>query len=170
MASLIVDGGDHIGREVNDLLEVLRSDIEQVPQTGGNPLEIPDMGHRGNQLNMSHTLTTHVGAGHLDAAALTDDALEADALVLAAVALPVPGRSEDLLAEQAVTLGFEGAVVNGLGLLDLAVAPRTDLVGRGQADLQPVVVVGVQHDCSLSPTRVGGSPSSSGRVPVGVSV
>ena len=170
VASLIVDGGDHIGREVNDLLEVLRSDIEQVPQTGGNPLEIPDMGHRGNQLNMSHTLTTHVGAGHLDAAALTDDALEADALVLAAVALPVPGRSEDLLAEQAVTLGFEGAVVNGLGLLDLAVAPRTDLVGRGQADLQPVVVVGVQHDCSLSPTRVGGSPSSSGRVPVGVSV
>ena len=170
VASLIVDGGDHIGREVNDLLEVLRSDIEQVPQTGGNPLEIPDMGHRGNQLNMSHTLTTHVGAGHLDAAALTDDALEADALVLAAVALPVPGRSEDLLAEQAVTLGFEGAVVDGLGLLDLAVAPRTDLVGRGQADLQPVVVVGVQHDCSLSPTRVGGSPSSSGRVPVGVSV
>jgi len=119
---------------------------------------------------MSHTLTTHVGAGHLDAAALTDDALEADALVLAAVALPVPGRSEDRLAEQAVTRGFEGAVVNGLGLLDIAVAPRTELVGRGQADLQPGVVVGGQHDCSLSPTLVGGSPSSSGRVPVGVSV
>jgi hypothetical protein len=35
-------------------------------------------------------------------------------------------RSEDPLAEQAVPLGLEGPVVDGFGLLDLAVGPRPD--------------------------------------------
>jgi hypothetical protein len=65
---------------------------------------------------VAHPLTTHLGASYLDAAALADDALEADALVLAAVALPVASRSEDLLAEQAVLLWLERAVVDGLRL------------------------------------------------------
>jgi hypothetical protein len=70
---------------------------------------------------VAHPLTPYLGAGHLDAAALTDDALEADALVLAAVAFPVAGRTEDLLAEESVLLGLERPVVDGLWLLDLAV-------------------------------------------------
>src|SRR3978361_950200 len=86
----------------------------------------------------SHAVTTNLGAGHLDAAALADDALEAHALVLAAVALPVPGGTEDLLAEETVTLGLERAVVDRLRLLDLAVAPRADVVRSGQADLKLV--------------------------------
>jgi hypothetical protein len=81
---------------------------------------------------VAHALAAHLGAGHLDAAALADDALEADALVLAAGALPVLGGTEDLLAEQAVLLGLERAVVDGLGLLDLAVRPAANLVGRGE--------------------------------------
>lgn len=71
---------------------------------------------------MPHALTTHVGTSHLDATALTDDALEANTLVLAAVTLPVTSRAENLLTEEAVTLWLKSAVVNGLGLLDLAVA------------------------------------------------
>jgi hypothetical protein len=43
------------------------------------------------------------------------------ALVLAAQALVVLDRPEDARAEQAVPLRLEGAVVDRLGLLDLAV-------------------------------------------------
>ena len=49
-----------------------------------------------------------------------DYALVADALVLAAVALPVPAGTEDALVEQAVLLGAESSIVDGLGLGDLA--------------------------------------------------
>ena len=122
-----VDAGDHVGREVDDLLEVLRREVEQVAQAARDTLEVPDVGDGGGELDVAHPLTTHRRAGHLDAAALADDALEADPLVLAAGALPVPGRAEDLLAEESVLLGLEGAVVDRLGLLDLTVAPGTDV-------------------------------------------
>src|SRR5690606_9554377 len=119
--------------------------VQQVAEPAGHALEVPDVGDRGGQLDVAHPLAAHLGAGHLDAAALTDDALEADALVLAAVALPVPGGTEDLLAEEAVLLRLQGAVVDGLRLLDLAVRPLTDVVGRGQADAQLVEEIDVEH-------------------------
>ena len=71
---------------------------------------------------------------HLDAALLADHALELHALVLAAQALVVLGRPEDAGAEQAVPLRLEGAVVDGLGLLDLAVGPAEDLFRAGDRD------------------------------------
>src|SRR5262249_40586201 len=56
------------------------------------------------------------------------------ALVLAAVALVVLHRPEDLRAEQAVAFRLERAVVDRLGLLHLTARPLLDLVGRGQRD------------------------------------
>ena len=146
VARVLVDGGDHVRREVDDLLEVLRGEVEQVAEPARDTLEVPDVGDRGGELDVAHPLAADLGAGHLDAAALADDALEAHPLVLAAVALPVPGGTEDLLAEEAVTLGLERAVVDGLRLLDLAVAPRADVVRGGQADLKLVEEVHVEHD------------------------
>ena len=155
--------GDHVGREVDDLLEVLRRQVEQVAQAARDALEVPDVRDRRGQLDVAHPLTTHLGAGDLDAAALADDALEAHALVLAAVALPVPGRTEDLLAEEPVLLGLEGAVVDGLGLLDLAVRPRADVVGGGQADAQLVEEVDVEHCGSFFRWFVSRPSSGMGR-------
>ncbi len=152
-AALLVDVRDHVRREVDDLLQVLRSEVEQVTEARRNALEVPDVGDGSGQLDVAHPLTAHLGAGHLDAAALTDDALEADALVLAAVALPVPGGAEDLLAEEPVLFRLEGAVVDRLGLLDLAVAPLTDVVSGGQADPELVEEVDVEHYASI-PLRV----------------
>ena len=146
---VVVDGGDHVRREVDDLLEVLRRQVEQVAEPARDTLEVPDVRDRGGQLDVAHPLAADLRAGHLDAAALADDALEAHPLVLAAVALPVPGGTEDLLAEEAVTLGLERAVVDGLGLLDLAVAPLTDVVSGGEADAKLVEEVDVQQDCSF---------------------
>ena len=59
-------------------------------------------------------------------------------LILAAVALPVLSGPENLLAEQTVPLGLEGAVVDGLGLFDLAVRPFTDHLRRSDSDFNGV--------------------------------
>jgi hypothetical protein len=59
-----------------------------------------------------------------------------EALVLAAEALVVLDRPEDLGTEKAVALGLEGAVVDGLGLLDFTVGPGTDLV----REARPMVI------------------------------
>ena len=120
LAILLVDRGDDRRREVEDLLEVLGSDVEQVAHARRNALEVPDVADGRGELDVAHAVATHLGASDLDAAALAHDALEAHALVLAAVALPVLGRTEDLLAEESVLLRLERAVVDGLGLLDLA--------------------------------------------------
>ena len=142
---LVVHRGDQVGREVDDLLEVLGRQVEQVAQPRRDALEEPDVGDRSGQLDVAHPLTADLGPGHLDAAALADDALEPDPLVLAAVALPVPGGTEDLLAEETILLRTQRPVVDGLGLLHLTVRPLADVVAGGQADAQLVEEVDVEH-------------------------
>ena len=150
VTALVVDPRDDVRGEVDDLLEALRRDVEQVAETARDTLEVPDVRDRRGQLDVAHALAAHLRARDLDATALADDALEADALVLAAVALPVLGRTEDLLAEQAVLLRLERAVVDRLGLLDLAVRPRADLVRGGERDRELGGVVDVEHWCLVS--------------------
>src|SRR5690606_31775594 len=82
----------------------------------------------------------HLGQGDFDAALLADHAAVLEALVLAAEALVVLDGTEDLGAEQAVTLGLERAVVDRLGLLYFPVRPRTNLLGRGQSDADRIEV------------------------------
>src|SRR5437868_7988037 len=83
---------------------------------------------------MAHPLAADLRDGDLDAALLADDSLVFHALVLAAQAFVILDRTEDARAEQPVTLGLERAVVDRLGLLDLAERPAADLVGRRDAD------------------------------------
>ena len=120
LARLVVDPGDDRGGEVEDLLELLGSHVEQVADPARHALEEPDVRDRRGQVDVAHALAAHLGARDLDAAALADDALVADALVLAAVALPVLGGTEDALAEEPVLLGLQRPVVDGLRLGDLA--------------------------------------------------
>src|SRR5206468_10749827 len=109
-----VDARDDVRGEVDDALEVLRSEIEEVAEPRGNALEVPDVGNRSRELDVTHPVATDLRPGDLDAATLADDALEPDPLVLAAVAFPVPRGTEDALAEQAVLLGLQRAVVDRL--------------------------------------------------------
>ena len=152
MALVVVDPGHQVGGEVDDLLELLGLELflrldagQQVGEPRPGAAQVPDVHHRCLQLDVAHPLPTHLRAGHLDAAALADDPLEAHPLVLAAVALPVTSRSEDLLAEQAVLLRAQRAVVDRLRLLHLAVRPRADLIRGGQPDLELVEHVHVKH-------------------------
>ena len=130
--------GDDIGGEIQHLLQDPGADVQQQTHPGGNALEVPDVAHGRGQLNVAHTLPAHLGAGDLHAAAVADLTLEADLLILAAVALPVLGGPEDLLAEQAVPLGLEGAVVDGLRLFHLAEGPLTDHFRRSDTDLNSI--------------------------------
>src|SRR5207248_1123273 len=104
LALLDVDGRDDRGREVEDLLELTRRDVEQVADAARHALEEPDVRDRRGEVDVTHALAAHLLPRHLDAAALADDPLVADALVLAAVALPVLRRTEDALAEETVAL------------------------------------------------------------------
>ncbi len=149
-AAVLVHLGDDRGGEVEDLLKLLGGDVEHVADAARDALEEPDVADRGGQVDVTHALTTDLGPRDLDATALADDALVADALVLAAVALPVLGRTEDLLAEEPVLLRLERAVVDRLGLGDLARAPLPDLLGGGQTDRDGVEVVDVDHVKRLS--------------------
>src|SRR4029079_18292188 len=146
-----VDRCDDRGSEVENLLELARSDVEQVADAARHALEEPDVRDRRRQVDVTHALAPHLLARHLDAAALADDALVADALVLAAVALPVLGRTEDALAEQAVALGLERAVVDRLRLGDLARRPVADLLRRREPDADRVEVIDVDQSVPLSP-------------------
>src|SRR5947208_6387621 len=83
---------------------------------------------------MAHALAPDLRDGDLDAALFANDSLVLHALVLAAQAFVVLDRAEDAGAEQTVTLGLERAVVDRLGLLDLAEGPAADLVWRRDAD------------------------------------
>src|SRR5699024_7943559 len=80
LTGLVVDAGDDVGGEVDDLLKVLRRQVQEVSQSRGHTLEVPDVRDRGGQLDVAHPLAADLRAGHLDTTALTDDALEADAL------------------------------------------------------------------------------------------
>ena len=119
---------DHVGLEVEDLLELLERHVEERADARGEALQKPDVGDRRGQVDVAHALAAHLRLDDLDATLLAHHAAVAHALVLAAVALVVLRRAEDLRAEEPVPLRLEGAVVDGLGLLHLAVRPRADLV------------------------------------------
>ena len=109
----------------------------------GTPLKYQMWLTGRGELDVPHAIAAHLGARHLDAAALAHDALEANALVLAAVALPVLGRAEDLLAEESVLLRLERAVVDRLGLLYLAARPLPNLLRAREPDAEPVEIIDV---------------------------
>src|SRR5205807_6333896 len=99
---------DDVAGEVQHLLQRPGADVQNQRERAGHALQIPDMAHRRGQLDVAHPLAADLRAGDLDAAAVTDNALELDLLVAAAVALPVLDRTEDPLAEEAIALRLEG--------------------------------------------------------------
>ena len=80
---------------------------------------------------MTQALAPHPGQSDFDAALIADDPAMLHALVLSAQALPIGDGPENARAEQTVTFGLKGPVVDGLGLSDFPVRPAPDLLGRG---------------------------------------
>ncbi len=133
---------DHdVGFEIQHALDGAQRHVQQQADARGQRLEEPDVRDRAGQLDVAHALAAHLGHGDFHAALLAHHAAMLEALVLAAEALVILDRPEDLGAEQAIALGLEGTVVDGLRLLHFAVGPGTDGLRRGQADLDRVEVL-----------------------------
>jgi hypothetical protein len=112
-------------------LDVPDAQVQQLSHPGGYALEVPYVGDRHRQLDVPQAFPADLGLRDLDLALVADHPAVPYPLVLAAVALPVLHRSEDPLAEEAVALGLEGPVVDGLRLRHLAVGPLPDGLRRG---------------------------------------
>ncbi len=125
---------DHESLKVENALDVAQRHVEHHAKTAGQRLEEPDVGGRRGQLNVAHAFAANLALRHFDAALFADDAAVLQALVLATQALVVLDRAEDLGAEQAIALGLEGTVVDGLRLLHFTIGPGPDLLRRGQPD------------------------------------
>src|SRR5207245_11772575 len=80
-----------VGGEVDDLLQVLRGEVEQVAEPGGDALEVPDVGDGSGQLDVAHAVSANIRPGDLAAAALAAVPLGPDALPLPALAPPAAG-------------------------------------------------------------------------------
>src|SRR6476469_2279285 len=114
---------DAVVRVIDDLLELTQRDVEQIAHRAGQRLEEPDVRDGYGELDVPHALATDARQGDFDAATIADHATITDALVLAAMAFPVLDGTEDALAEEAILLGLERAVVDRLRLGDLAPRP-----------------------------------------------
>ena len=125
---------DDVGLEVEDALEVAQRDVEQVSDAARQPLEEPHVADRRGQRDVAEALAPHLRLRDLDAALVADHAAVLHPLVLAAEALPVGDRAEDLRAEQPVPFGLERPVVDRFRLRHLAVRPGEDLLRRREAD------------------------------------
>ena len=106
------------------------------------------MGDGNGKVDVTHALAADTTQADFHAATVANDVLVLDALVLAAGALPVPGGTEDTLAEETALLGLEGPVVDGLGVLYFPFTPATDglRVGDGDSDLIKVGLDGISQD------------------------
>jgi hypothetical protein len=89
---------------------------------------------------MAEAFAANFAERDFHAALVADHAAVLHPLVLAAQAFPVGDGAKNLGAEQAVTLGFEGAVVDGLRLGDFAVGPGTDFFRTRQADANGIEI------------------------------
>ena len=125
---------DEVFLVVDDRLQFLGRDTEQRSHLGRQGAEIPDMGNGNDELDMTHTLTTHFLLGYLHTASFADDTFVTDAFVFTTVALVVFGRTEDTLTEQTVTFRFVGTIVNRFRLEHLARGDLHDLIGRSETD------------------------------------
>ena len=132
---------DHEGLEVQHALDLAQRHVEHQTDARRQRLQEPDVRGRACELDVAHALAAHLGLRHLDAALLAHDTAVLQALVLAAQALVVLHRPEDLGAEEAVPFRLEGPVVDGLRLLDFAEGPRADHFRGGELDPDRVEVL-----------------------------
>ena len=118
---------------VNNHIEFFSRQTKQITYLVWQRLEIPNVCDRHNQLDVAHTLTTYLLFCNFNTATVADNAFIADAFVLAAVALIVLNRTEDALAEQAVTFWLVCTVVDCFRLQHLTARTLENLFRRCQA-------------------------------------
>ena len=121
---------DEVILVINHALQVARGHVQDEADARRHALEEPDVARGHGQFDVAHALAADAGERHFHAATVADDAAVLDAFVLAAGTFPVLDGTENAFAEKAALFRLERAVVDGLGILDFALAPRPDGIGR----------------------------------------
>ena len=116
--------------------------VEGQAETAGHTLVEPNVADGHGQFDVAHALAPDATQSYFDTAAVADDALVLDALILAAGALPVTGWPEDALTEETTFFGFERPVVDGFRVLYFTPAPALDGGGRSHGNGHVVKALG----------------------------
>jgi hypothetical protein len=114
--------------KINNSLKVTCRQVQQQAYAAGDAPGIPDVAYRAGQIDVAHSFPADFGLGYFNLAFITDNPFIADALVLAAGAFKVLGRTKNSLAKKAVTLRFKGSVINCFWFGYLAIRPSQYLV------------------------------------------
>src|SRR5260370_2336142 len=131
---------DDEGFEIKDALKIAHRNVQQIPDAAGQALKEPHVRTGRSQLDVAEAPAAHFPQGDFNAALIADHAAMLHPLVLAAQALPVGDGAKNLGAEEAVALGFERAVVDGLRLGHFAVRPGTNFFRALQADTNGIEI------------------------------
>src|ERR1019366_6069216 len=126
---------------INHAFQMARGHVQRQADTRGHALEEPDVARRHGEFDVAHALAAHAGERDFNAAAVADNAAMLDAFILAAGTFPVLHGTENAFAEKAALFRLERAVVDRLGFLYFALAPRADGVGRRERDADVVNLV-----------------------------
>src|SRR5207237_8232115 len=89
---------------------------------------------RPGAVHAGHPLSALARQSDVHTAAVANDAPMLDPFVFAAGTFPVLDRTENAFAEQAALFRLEGAVIDRLRVLDLALRPDANGFGRSDAD------------------------------------
>ena len=114
---------NYIALEIENPFDIAQGHVQQQADTARQRLEEPDMRNWRCQFDVAHAFTTHLGQGNFNATLLADHSTMLEALVLAAQALVILYRAKDLGAEQAITLGLEGTIIDGFRLFNFTKRP-----------------------------------------------
>ena len=113
----------NIAVEIENFLQFFQGEIKEVTHLAGQTLQKPYMGNGGCQFYMAHAFSSHFGLNYLNPTFFADYSPMFHTFVLAAIALVVLSGPKDLGTKQAITLGLESPVIDGLRLLDLSIRP-----------------------------------------------
>src|SRR5699024_10970440 len=97
---------DHIPLIVNNRLQIFGRQSEQISDFIGQSSEKPDVHHRNDQLDVTHSFPPYFFLCHFYSASITDDPLVSDSFIFSTVTLIILDRSENSFTEQTVPFGL----------------------------------------------------------------
>ena len=129
----------NIGSKIQYFFQYFWRNIQNQAHAARNSLEVPNMGYRSSQLNVTHAFTTNAGFCDFHTTSVADNTFITYFFVLTAMTFPVFARSKNTLAIQTVFFRFQGTIIDGLRLLYLTSGPLTDFFRRCQSDFNFIV-------------------------------
>ena len=121
LAGFLIHVGDNVLGKVKHPVQVAARDIQQHAHLRRDAAGIPNMRHRRGKRNMSHALAAHSRAGDFHTALFTSYAFITGILILAAIALPIAGRSKNRFTEQTIFFRAQATVIDGFGFQHLTI-------------------------------------------------